>query len=240
MRTLAMTAWLAALLAAGCTYQPISAVPGSEELPEQLAFRQLYQTPRAYLYASSQAAAEWMGKYLDRELAEVEDRCGVALEPGLVIVLAPGESLVSAGPLTQPVEPRLPAQPAVDLTEHAHLLGLPPALKDTYSWCCVLPTDDSLKAGIRRYFRDYDRKHPDGYFLDDNPVTSVIYRGLMRPTYGVRYVIYGGKQRKLVLARAAISHSAIGAKERARALEAAESAYRQQYEQARTALERVD
>lgn len=231
---------LAASTLAACSPQPVPLPAGERGLAGRMGFRQLYRTPRAYIYAADEATADWMGSYLDRQLGEIERRCGVRLDPGLVVALAAGESLASRRPGSK--EPHLGMAPAVDLTEEDTqlLLGVPPCLENAYSWCCAVPTDGFLKEAVSRYFKDFDRKHPNAYFLDDSPITRIMYRGLMRPAYRSRYVGYGRDQRRYVLGRAAIAHSAMEADKQAAALEVMKSVYEQKYARSRDALARFD
>jgi hypothetical protein len=231
---------LVTLLLTGCSHPPVLVTFGEKGLPGQIGFRQLYRTPRAYVYASGEATARWASRYLEHHLKDAENRCGVRLGRGMAVVLGPGESLASARPGSQ--EPHLPMKPAVDLTDaDTYLLfGLPAQSNKTYSWCCVLPTDDFLKEAVSRYFRNGDRKYPNGYFLDDNVITRLLYRGLMRPLYASRYVSYGRDQRKHVLSQAAVAHSAIDGDKRARALAVVQCVYKRQQEKSKEALEGFD
>ena len=231
---------LAAAIVTGCSAQPVALPAGQDGLPGRLGFRQLYRTPRACVYASNDAAARWMTTWLDQHVGDIERRCGVQVRPGLVIVLAPGESLVFDRLLSG--KSHLPMEPALELTgeEMPVLVGLPGgSWERPYHWCFVLPTDDYLGEAVRRYFRDFDREHPAALRRPEDAVFAFTML-LARPIYSARYVTYGRAQRKYALAKAVAAVSTRKGPERDRALAAVESIWRPEYEKARYALEHVD
>jgi hypothetical protein len=228
------------MIMGGCSYQPIPVPNGEAGLPGRLGFRQLFVSPRGHVYASTNVTAKAATDCLSRDLDEIEARSGIRLARGLVIACGPGESLVSREPISQ--EPYLPMEPTSCLDDSTTnvILGVPGRMSGTYSWCCVLPTDEYLEESISRYLEDSDRKHPDSYFLDSNPVTKLIYRGLMRPVQSSRYLAYARAQRSLALAHAAVTSSALNDSDRQRGLTIIARVYRRQCDDAKTALEGSD
>lgn len=150
----AVLALLVVVMLAGCAPAGLQRIP--PDWPHDVEGRALYVTPRAFIYATSPAAAGWMDRYLNQRVPQIEKRFGVSLGRGVVIVVSPGDRPMRAVNQWPSYEEALALSPfgAVDLKA----LGLPAPSPSTYRWACALAADAFYNEAMTEQFRRSDRR----------------------------------------------------------------------------------
>jgi hypothetical protein len=205
------------LVAALCGCGPARLLPPPAGWPREIEGRALYVTPRAFIYATTPAAAGWMDRYLDDRIPHIEKRFGASLGRGIVITVSPGDKPMSG------VEPWPSYEEALTLATFGRVergvLGLPPPSDSTCGWACVLATDAFCDEAMTEQFQRTDRRfwsqpHALLRFLQASP-------GFLfgRPYIRRGHMATCDAQREQTLAVTAIQASALTSQEKAAVLD---------------------
>ncbi len=203
------------MLLPGCAPSRLLTVPAGWS--REIQGRELYHTPRGYIYATDAGTAGWMDRYLGQRLPRIEERFGIKLGRGVIIAIAPVDSpmkVVARWPSFRVRGiPRI-TLPSVD----GCILGLPKPTRDTYAWVCALPTDSFYHEVVSYEHQAVDREFWNQLASDRVSILTSWPFLLLRPAQRKEYLARSDVDRERTLAVTAIEHSTVPEAEKTSAL----------------------